>query len=316
MKFKQQPLHYREGLILRLTDKQGADYFAEIAPLPGFSQETLTQVKKQLIAQLATSLHNLATFKSRYSSVQFALDSLFNNESNNSQQTTNAQQAEIDNIPMLQGCTQEVLKQYQNLQQPMRIKLKVARGNIAQDIATFQSLCALNRNLKIRCDANQAWHKQQAELFFTEIDIKQLDYIEEPTSSHTLNLQLAKQYKIRIGLDETLQQPEFNYQHNPCVRAFIIKPTIIGSKQKIDQLVSSAQEHGIDISFSSSFESVIGLQQLHILANHYANNNVNKQHCAITLGIDTLKYFHGTLLTDPSRIAEECQQLEVLWTSH
>lgn len=41
-------LKQREGLIIRL-DQQGQLFYAEIAPLPGFSKETLAQAKQQIL---------------------------------------------------------------------------------------------------------------------------------------------------------------------------------------------------------------------------------------------------------------------------
>ncbi|GLS90671.1 o-succinylbenzoate synthase [Psychromonas marina] len=310
MQFKQYQLQSRDGLILQLSMHNGINHFVEIAPLPGFSHERLADVKKQVMTLLASSLDKLLTYKSNYASVQFAFSAL---TIDNSDQ---AIKIAMDNIPLLQGTQSQVKQQYQRLDHPVLIKLKVARTSITEDIATFQSLCELNPALKIRCDANQAWNKQQAIQFFSRINVQQLDYIEEPTNNHQLNLQLAEQYQVPLGLDETLQQPNFDYQHNQYVRAFIIKPTIIGDRQKIDKLVSIAMQQDINISFSSSFESVVGLQQLKTLANHYANIYPNNHNSTISLGIDTLKFYDSALLVNEKQIAEDCQKLEVLWTSN
>lgn len=317
MQFKQHQLDYREGLILQLQDSNGEQYFVEFAPLPGFSQETFFDVKKQLIALLSTSLDNLHICKPLYPCIQFAFDYLpvRGVDEKKIQRPSQQQPVIIDNIPLLQGNKTQVIMQYQSLNQPAIIKLKVARGLVSEDIESFQALCGLNPKLKIRCDANQAWDEQQAASFFSHINIDQLEYIEEPTNDHQLNLQLAEQFYAPLGLDETLQQTDFKYKHNPFIHAFIIKPTIIGNKQKIDQLVSIAQKHNITVSFSSSFESVIGLQQLKRLAAHYSMSEKKERQPTITLGIDTLKYFNSVLLMDKKKIAEDCKRLEILWTS-
>lgn len=307
MLFKQYSLNFREGLIFCLTDNSGIQRFLEIAPLPGFSIETLSEVKQELLAQLSVPLHSLGNYKSRYASIQFAFNSLHYNFSE-----ANSRQATIDNIALLEGDKTSLTAQYKTLNKPNIIKLKVARGDIKTDIANYQHLCQLNAQLKIRCDANQAWSEQQAKQFFSAINVEQLDYIEEPTNNHGINLQLAETYQIAIALDETLQQPSFNYQHHTSIKAFIIKPTIIGGKEKIDQLVSQAKQQGIKVSFSSSFESIIGLQMLQSLANHYHQENPQ---LAISLGIDTLKYFNSKLLMKVANINQDCQQLEVLWSS-
>lgn len=311
MQFQAFQLDHREGLILQLIDNEGQKYVSEIAPLPAFSKETFTDVKTEMINMLETQWRQLAKYKSHYKSIQFALDSLFINLVTE----VKTQQAEVDNIPLLQGDNISIAAQYKNLGYVNIIKLKVARECVDSDIAIFNMLCQLNPLLKIRCDANQAWSEQQAATFFSEINTQQLDYIEEPTCNHQTNLILAEQYNLYLGLDETLQHSDFCYQYHHCIKAFIIKPTLIGHHKKIDLLVSIAQQHGLMLSFSSSFESVIGLQTLKNLANYYLVQP-NNQALVISLGIDTLKYFDSTVLIDTQKIEHDCQQLELLWTSH
>jgi len=307
LQFKQHSLSYREGLILRLNDNSGVSRFAEIAPLPGFSHETLADVKNELMAFSALPICHLLAHKSGYRSVQFALDSLRYNRN----QVASNQVVTMDNIALLQGNKEQIIEQYLRLNRPQKVKLKVARESVAVDIANFQHLCQLNPQLRIRCDANQAWSEQQAAQFFKKINTEQVDYIEEPTASHQINLQLAERYNIHIALDETLQQPNFIYQHHQAIKAFIIKPTILGSKEKIDQLVSIANQQSIQVSFSSSFESIVGLQILQELADHYLQHYPQ---LTLSLGIDTLKYFSGELLVKEDNIEQDCRELEMLWT--
>jgi o-succinylbenzoate synthase len=311
MQFKHVKLHRRKGLLLKLVDINGANYFSEIAPLPGFSDETFAQVKTEIIKILSDDISMLTKKKSHYKSVQFTLDTVFIN----SEERLKRQQPNIDNVPLLHGNCELIAEQYQQLDYPNLIKLKIARQSVDADIATFQMLCELNPLLKIRCDANQAWNKQQATQFFSAINTLQLDYIEEPTSNHQTNLNIADKYQVYLGLDESLQPSYFSYQHHHCIKAFIIKPTLIGNLKKIDQLVSLSIQHGLTINFSSSFESVIGLQTLKGLASHYLAQK-NTQKPVISLGIDTLKYFNSALLMDEQKMEQDCQQLEVLWSSH
>ncbi|WP_413700677.1 o-succinylbenzoate synthase [Psychromonas sp. KJ10-10] len=308
MRFKTAHLNHREGLILQLQDSNNDQYYSEIAPLPGFSQERLSQVKTEIIQLLSTNLTQVTSYKSGFKSVQFALDCFFPYCPKQEQQQLN----NMENVPLLQGDCKAITQQYQSLAYPNLIKLKVARNTVDSDILVFQQLCQLNPLIKIRCDANQAWNKQQANLFFSAIETQKLDYIEEPTCDHQVNLQLAEKYQIYLGLDETLQQTDFHYWHHPFIKAFIIKPSLVGSKQVIDQYITLAKQHHILVSFSSSFESVVGLQQLKNLANHYLGQP-DSQSLVISLGIDTLKYFKGNLLKNEDKIQQDCKQLELLW---
>jgi len=299
--FNGQVLTERSGLIIESQDRQGCLHYAEIAPLPGFSHESLTEVLDQTTRVLNNKLQDKNQL---YPSLQFALDCLANKQSQPKTEFS------VDTIPLLQGDNQPLLLQYQKLNQPPKIKLKVGRQKVVQDIELFNQLCLLNPQLLIRCDANQTWNKQQAAQFFKGINKLQLDYIEEPTANHNDNLQLADLYNIGIALDETLQNSEFNYQVHRCIKALVLKPMLIGSRARLDTFINIAKKEKLQVSISSSFESVIGLLQLKKLACSYAGE------CQLSLGIDTLKYFQQGLLTDKNNINHDINKLECLWTNH
>ncbi len=303
MNFNGQKISTREGLIVQLQDRQKQFGLGEIAPLPGFSQESLTQTKAQMISLLNNGLENLSATKELYPSVHFALDMAL-------QKMPLLEKVSVaDSIPLLQGDNASVIKQYAALQRPRLIKLKVARQKVDDDLLLFKELSRLNPNLRIRCDANQGWSAAQASCFFKGIDKPILDYIEEPTDCHQHNLQLAEKYKINLALDETLQNSDFNYQHKSSIKALVLKPTLIGSLTRLQYFIDIAAQRQLQVHISSSFESIIGLQQLAALAKRY------QKQCSLTLGIDTLKYFHSPLLTERRRIQADLQKLECIWSS-
>ncbi|WP_019613579.1 o-succinylbenzoate synthase [Psychromonas ossibalaenae] len=302
LNFKGFKLEYREGLILQLYEN-GKFSLAEIAPLPGFSRETLTQAKEQIIALLERGLENLSEESELYPSVQFALDCV-------TQKIPCSQQAvNMDKVPLLQGDNQAVITQYIALKSPNLIKLKTARQTPEVDILLFNELTALNPLLLIRCDANQAWTIDQADLFLSKINRAQLDYIEEPTADYDKNLQLAGHYQVGLALDETLQNPDFCYQYKSCIKALVIKPSLIGSLQRMQALINNAQQDQLKVSISSSFESVVGLQQLACLGLYWQKS------ADISLGLDTLKYFAAGPLTKQENLFEDISQLKCLWSS-
>lgn len=302
--FNGQTLDSREGLLLQLQDRNGYYSFSEIAPLSGFSNETLQQATTQIISLLNNELDYKQQKTALYPSVRFAIECALQNT------PITAKMHNLDTIPLLQGNNDSVLKQYIALNCPSLIKLKVARQPVENDILLFKQLSKLNASLAIRCDANQAWSMAQANDFFSHIDRRKLAYIEEPTSSYQDNLQLAEKYQIGLALDETLQDINFNYRHSKFVKAFILKPTLIGSLQRLQSFIDIARQQQLQVHISSSFESVIGLQQLAYLANVYQEN------CRVSLGIDTLKYFQPGLLTDIQQIKQDLQKLECLWSSN
>lgn len=308
LSFNGQQLTAREGVILQLQDKNGRHSLGEIAPLPGFSSETLAQASAQLISLLekgVTVLDNSCILRSElYPSVQFALE----NALKRTPLTANISNSDL--TCLLQGENSHVISEYLSLNKPPLIKLKVARQSVQQDISLFTQLTSLNPLLAIRLDANQRWTREQASLFFSRIDTRQLDYIEEPTASFSDNLQLAQRYQIGLALDETLQPPDFCFQQSRQIRALILKPMLIGSLNRVHHFINIAREQQLTVSISSSFESVIGLLQLAYLGDSY------KKETPLSLGLDTLKYFQPDLLTDKNKIEQDLQRLECIWRSH
>jgi len=301
--FNGRRLSQREGLIVQLQAQDGRLSFGEIAPLPGFSRETLAQAKKQIVQLLERGLENRPPDKILYPSVHFALDAAL------TALPLDTEYKQPDSIALLQGEHAEIIDTYRALNMPPLIKLKVGRGDPDSDILLFNRLAGLNSALQIRCDANQSWSSAQAAYFFAHIDTRQLDYIEEPTASYAENLQLAQQYQIALGLDESLQQQNFCYRHHPCIKALVLKPTLTGSLQRLQHFIDIAAKQQLQLHLSSSFESIIALQQLASLAHRCRDK------CSISLGCDTLKYFKGPLLTDIKQIERDLQQLECLWQS-
>ena len=304
MNFNGQKLGSRKGLILQLQDSKKRSGFGEIAPLPGFSDESLQQASAQIISLLNNGLEVLQQSGNLYPSVNFALSCALQPV------PLTAEANNLDTIPLLQGANADVIKQYLALNTPSLIKLKVARQDVQDDLRLFKELSRLNPCLKIRCDANQGWSAAQASSFFKDIDNHRLDYIEEPTADHLTNLGLAERYQIALALDETLQDINFHYRHKACIKALVLKPTLIGSLSRVQRFIDIAAQQQLQVHLSSSFESIIGLQQLTALANSY------QKKCPLSLGIDTLKYFQNGLLTDSRQITTDLHKLECLWSSN
>ena len=302
--FNSHLLKDRQGLILQLQHDQGDFSYGEIAPLPGFSCETLIQAREQIISYLDSGLSPLSPQADFYPSVNFGLDCALQ------RLPINAEALNIDPVPLLQGDNIALIAQYKKRNKPALVKLKVARQNIDNDIHLFNQLVSLNPSIMIRCDANQQWSEMQASHFFKNINRQHLDYIEEPTAQHTINLQLGKDYQIGLGLDETLQDTSFNYQTHPYIKALVLKPTLLGSITQVEKFIAIAAQQNIQVHISSSFESIIGLKQLTTLANTF------QKKCSISLGIDTLKYFQDGPLTEPQKITADIEKLECIWKSH
>ncbi|WP_051369151.1 o-succinylbenzoate synthase [Psychromonas arctica] len=301
--FKGHHLNTREGLWLIEHNPHGQDYIGEVSPLPGFSQETLAACQTQLInaLQVRTSTnqdmckqqtnHQQAHLTTPFlPSVSFALFCLQQRIPWALQTRNVAQDITLITIPLLQGSLNEIIKRYRELNYPATVKLKVARLSVAEDIKVIKSLIELNPTVQLRLDANQQWTAIQYIDFLKTIDCKCIDYIEEPTLSIEDNISISTQFKVSIALDESLlichSLPTSN-----CIKALIIKPTLIGYPAHIQALLTHAQQQQLSLSISASFESPIALQQLAYLAKQWQQQTQLK----VSLGLDTLHVFSSSI---------------------
>jgi len=298
--FKGHQLTSREGLWLIEHDPSGQDFIGEICPLPGFSQETLIQCQQQLLARLNNSSNQPKSSTGRrplLPSISFAVFCL--QQQVPWQDPSDNELSEPDNlirVPLLQGQPSDIIARYQLLKKPQKVKMKVARTTILEEVNLLKSLIKLNPDIHFRLDANQQWTASQYASFLTLIDNKYIDYIEEPTASLNDNITISKQFKVSIALDESLLSDSLLSDNllpvHSCIKALIIKPTLIGYPERIDMLLKLAQRQQLSVSISASFESPLALNQLHYLAKQW-QQQTNLQ---ISLGLDTLHVFQKHII--------------------
>ena len=139
----------REGLLVRINDGWG-----EIAPLPGFSKESLQQAEAEALATLA-ALAAGDTPNPVLPSVQFGLDC--------ARRTWPEQSNPLPApYPLIQGSPQELLRNWKEWlhRTPGKAKLKVARYPMRDELALIRLLCDRLPSLKLVLDANQGWTRE------------------------------------------------------------------------------------------------------------------------------------------------------------
>ncbi|MDA7745958.1 o-succinylbenzoate synthase [Psychromonas sp.] len=315
-----QPIHFkghqlaeRQGLWIIEHNPSGKDFIGECCPLPGFSDETLAQCEQQLLKLLKTDTQNIESIaldNLLLPSVSFALSCLQQQIPWQSLKKVN----ELNSISLLQGDPSEILLRYQSLNYPPLVKLKVARMSIEQEVEILSSLISLNPKIRFRLDANQQWTAQQYVEFLTKTNRQHIDYIEEPTVSLADNLTISEKFNVCIGLDESLLSNQYLPIH-PCIKALVIKPTLIGYPERINALLIHAQEQQLTVSISASFESPIAVNQLHYLAMKWQQ----VYNISFSLGLDTLHVFQRQV-TEQYNNTSELQktlitQATCLWQS-
>lgn len=177
----------REGLILQINNGWG-----EIAPLPGFSQETLEEAERETIHSLHTGTPptlpsvcwGLACALQKYDSSPLSLPLC----------------AFKTPFP---GCT--------------HLKLK-----------SPTSLPTYRGKYRLRLDCNRSWTLEQAFRFAEQHDPKDFDYLEEPLQTFEELKIFSEQTHFPIAIDESFREG-VPYWELPSLVAIVIKPMLSGT---------------------------------------------------------------------------------------
>ena len=263
--FNGQRVANREGLLVSINGQWG-----EIAPLPGFSAETLADAEAESLACLA-ALKRGEEAVPMLPSVQFGFDCVQYVWPKNLP-------AALAPYPLLQGEPLTLITMlgsdsngmFEGLQTPpSRLKLKVARYAMDEELALIARLAEKLPTTQLILDANGGWTQEEATRFCRRLPLEQIDYLEEPCSTFSDAIAVAEATGVKIALDETLSRNAAWYSH-PHIAALIIKPTLIGALDTCEALVQRARADNLRVVISSSFESDLGLSLLARLASQWA----------------------------------------------
>jgi O-succinylbenzoate synthase len=296
-------LTQRQGLILQWHHSGGSEW-SEIAPLPGFSKESLDESEKQLIQFLDTHLIQLKSINSLqslnalinntlYPSVRFGLEMGLIKLTQFKTINTRYSATTLNHTSAIAGLiTGDVLDITRYSDYPT-IKVKVGREILDNDINNINKILQLTDNKQtLRLDANQSWTLDQATRFFTNVPAERIEFIEEPLKvSATNDFENYKNWSTSINtsfaLDEQVQNPDFKLIPIQGLSTIVIKPMLIGLKRTLE-MVDKIKDLGINIVISSSYESSLTLNFLYQLSAQLPNT--------LPPGLDTFSSFEYDLI--------------------
>ena len=280
----------RQGIIINLTDETGKVVQGEIAPLPWFGSETLTQAR-QFCQQLGKTITRgqIATIPNNLPACQFAFESALEKLT---QENINTDLS-LNYCYLLPAGT-AALKTSQDIlsakvgNSSTTFKWKIGVQKIEEEITILKQLITgFPPNTKLRLDANGGFNLQQARklLEITE-SISIIEYVEQPLPPENFVdfFLLNTEYSTVLALDESIaslsQLQEF-YQRG-WQGVYVIKAAIMGFPSRLRQF---CRNNKIDAVFSSVFETKIGRQAVLNLATELGNNNR-----AVGFGVDHWLY--------------------------
>ena len=317
-----QRIELRSGLVLRLQVKENSEAegtsglrteLVEISPLSGldidnrplmgFSLESSQEVSQlleerleSLIGKPIIQLLDLAD-ETQYPSVAFGLSLLYAkligqlDDTELSLQVTRV-------VPLLyRGQDEPVSALHERVRALSRdthsVKIKVAQASLEEEIQLVHQVLAIRPDLKLRLDANRGFSLEQAIEFAACLPIDAVEYIEEPCIDHNDNPIFYRAVGMPWALDETLNDAKFKFVMQPGLTALVIKPMLIGTLEKIQNLQHEADQCGVRTILSSSLEASLGIEALARLNQIMSPDEIP--------GLDTLGAFSVDLIIDSGK---------------
>ena len=309
-------LRRREGLLLRLSGEDGSQGWGEIAPLPGFSRESLDEAVEQL-RRLAGSmvgceatddwvdLHGefVRELGRAAPSVRFGLElavwNLWAAYSGRSlpQLVAPSPRTEVPVNGLHSGAPAEVLEEARRMRDAGygSVKLKVGARTVAEDVGLVRALGEeLGDDISLRLDANRAWSYEEAAEFVR--GTPRFEYVEEPLADPAKLPDLVRELGVPVALDESLvaMDPEALDKHR-YARAFVLKPTLLDGISQTLRVAKRALDLGVTPVVSSAYESGVGTAALVALAAGIGDRPV-------PVGLDTYRTMEGDVLQTPLRL--------------
>ncbi|WP_148250240.1 o-succinylbenzoate synthase [Raoultella terrigena] len=282
---RERRLKTRNGLFVHLQEGE-REGWGEVSPLPGFSEETLEEAQAALLVwatawrqgqDLPFPPQPCAAF-----GVSCALAEL-------NEQLPQA--ADYRAAPLCTGDPDELFARLAAMPGEKVAKVKVGLYEAVRDGMVVNLLLEAIPELRLRLDANRAWTPLKAQQFAKYVDPQYRDriaFLEEPCKTRADSRAFAQETGITIAWDESLREADFCLQAEAGVGAVVIKPTLTGSLQKVQEQVAAAHALGLTAVISSSIESSLGLTQLARIAAWLTPQTIP--------GLDTLALMQSQLV--------------------
>jgi O-succinylbenzoate synthase len=203
---------FREGLILQCESR-----FGEIAPLPGFSKETLEEAQNEALEWIRSGKEpTLPSVRFGIACAQKPLRSI--------------------HLPLCALGPREGFS---------TVKLKLGHLPLSDAISLVKQHY---RHTRLRLDCNRAWNLAQALEFASHFKPDDFIYLEEPLQSFEALIDFSKMTRFPIALDESIRA---DWSKIPTLKAIVVKPTVVGTIPKVpphlDLVLSSAYESGLGL---------------------------------------------------------------------
>jgi O-succinylbenzoate synthase len=271
----------RAFALIRCFDEQGQEGWGEIAPLPGFSLETLDDA----VAEAQGMPRHPVGQVPNSPSLAWAMDTAHRNL-----------EAAQRGIPLCRLIREDAPNHIRvNALLPTGepvshdrphtvVKCKVGTLPIAEEWNRLRQIPA-----RLRLDANRGLNLGQALRLSEALSTLDVEYIEEPVADFNDLPAFIEQSHFPVALDETLREMTPAQLDHLDLGAIVYKPSLMGSWIHLMQWHAFAVERGIKMTISAAYETGIGLWTL-------ANVAAGLPGASAFAGLDTYRFLAGDII--------------------
>jgi len=312
----------RSGYILKVGDEEGTVGYGDIAPLPGFSHDTLDEALEAATAwsnyvvghapaERDRMVRALACAPSAMFGVEWATFAVAHAAGAAFAQDVFVGRPRVAVNALIAGSIEEALEQADALRDHgyRAVKVKVGRQDVARDVEMVREVRRIvGDGVAVRLDANRAWDLESALAFARGVADSDVDYIEEPVADVEHLEQFARGGGLGVALDETGREtgyPAGFFAEQPWIKAVVLKPTLLGGVRMSRQWARDALQHGITPVVSACFESGVGIAALAHLAAGISEDDV-------PMGLDTYRWLAGDVLQERFSVRDGAYDLDEL----
>ncbi|RDT64251.1 o-succinylbenzoate synthase, partial [Klebsiella pneumoniae] len=201
--------------------------WGEIAPLPGFSLETLDEAQAALMAWTYEWREGADPALPDVPSAAFGISCALAELDGSLPEAANYRAA-----PLCTGDPDELFALLSAMPGEKVAKIKVGLYEAVRDGMVVNLLLEAIPDLHLRLDANRAWTPLRAQQFAKYVNPayrSRIAFLEEPCKTRDDSRAFARETGIAIAWEESLREADFAFAAEPGVRAVVIKPTLTGS---------------------------------------------------------------------------------------
>ncbi|MGA7721330.1 MAG: o-succinylbenzoate synthase [Ignavibacteriaceae bacterium] len=317
-------LNERNGFLIHLKSSSGKTGVGDAAPLPESGSESYAEAENELKKlklnlkinfhdienSITQSLSSLDKFPALHHGVEQALINLISKENNLSiNEILNESSNNRINVNAVIGflTPDESAEEAQKLirQGFTTLKVKAGRDKFEDDLNCLKAIReSAGTKIKLRVDANGKWELNEAIKNLKRMKLIDPEYVEQPLNGLANFIKLKNKTGVPLAVDESIRtiKDAVEFIQHKAVSFVILKPMMLGGIIPVMNIKNFAEQNGLKVVITSSFESVVGRSMA-----IFAASTVKEQ---LAHGLATGNYFEKDLFADPYPVKNGMISLE------